>query len=104
MLPMKHPDLHPLFDRQRSAIEFWVAFPHSSAYVVLPLTTLASKYALPEGDYGMLRCYESHRVDIDAAVMRCAVIQGSGTFLMQPGDLPVARQPATELCGTAAPF
>lgn len=104
MLSMKHPDLHPLFDSQRSSIEFWVAFPYSSAYVVLPLSTLAARYALPEGDYGMLRCYESHRTDIDAAVMRCAATQSGGTFVMQPEDLPVARTPATALCGTEAPF
>lgn len=84
---MKHPDLHPLFDPKRSTIEFWVALPHTRAHVVLTRATMQSRYPVPDSDHGLLIAYESHRSEIDAAIIRLAATEGEGDWVMRPTDM-----------------
>jgi hypothetical protein len=84
---MKHPQLHPLFDQRRATIEFRVALPQASVYVVLTEATMASRFPVPEAEHGLLIAYEGHRDEIDAAVIRLAATEGAGNWVMRPTDM-----------------
>ena len=80
-------DLHPLVDTVAAAIEFRYIREGRFVRVHLLKETLAECFGVDESPYGMLKAYEQHRSEIDAAVVRRARATENDAVLLTSDDL-----------------
>lgn len=80
---MRSTDLHPFFDRSKTAIRFWMSVNGRIRDLELSRDTIAACFAVPDTQYGLITMYDANRSAIDAAVMRRAAQGGDG--LLQVG-------------------
>ncbi len=79
-------DLHPLLS-EFSTIEFRVVRGGRQVRVDVPSYAIGQRFGAIEGRYSLLRAYEAHRREIDAAVLRRAEDGGAGVVVVRPVDL-----------------
>jgi hypothetical protein len=85
---LNHPiDLHPLVDTVAASIEFRYIREGRFVRVHLLKETLAECYGVEDSPYGILKAYDEHRPEIDAAVVRRARASENDAVLLTCDDL-----------------
>lgn len=85
---LKHPiDLHPLVDTVAASIEFRYIREGRFVRVHLLKETLAECFGVEDSPYGILKAYDEHRPEIDAAVVRRARACENDAVLLTCDDL-----------------
>jgi hypothetical protein len=82
-----HKDLHAMVEPNSTAIEFRVIRRGQSVRVDVPRETLDQCFGVGGTRHGLLIVYETHRDQIDDAVMRRADSDGAGIIVVRPKDL-----------------
>lgn len=80
-------DLHPLVDTVAASIEFRYIREGRFVRVHLLKETLAECYGVEDSPYGILKAYDQHRPEIDAAVVRRARESKNDAVLLTCDDL-----------------
>ena len=97
---MRSTDLHPFFDRSKTAIRFWMSVNGRIRDLELSRDTIAACFAVPDTQYGLITMYDANRSAIDAAVMRRAARGGDGVLQVSLDDFAAVSMP--ELAELAA--
>jgi hypothetical protein len=80
-------DLHPLVDPVSASIEFRVVHKGRFVRVHLLKETMVECFGMEDTPYGLLKTYEKHRAEIDAAVMRVAQASKNDAVVLSCDDL-----------------
>ena len=80
-------DLHPFVDSRNATIEFQVIRQGRFFRVDVPRDAVNRQFGVPDGPHGLLEAYATHRVQIDAAVMRLADECNNGVTVVRSMDL-----------------
>lgn len=80
-------DLHPYIDCEAHAIKFRVVRNGQLVCVEVSRETISQRFGVPDTSHGLLRAYEAHRNEIDAAVVQRAADGGTGIVQVRPADL-----------------
>ena len=84
-------DLHAYVPSGAFAIEFRVIRKGEMVRVDVPIETIRRCFGEYKGAHELLRAYEQHRREIDAAVIRRAASGGAGVVQVRPLDLCTTR-------------
>lgn len=80
-------DLHVYVDEHVRTMEFRVFSQGRTVCVDVRGETLSICFGVPNDPHGLLKAYETHRAEIDAAVIRRAAEAGEGVVMVRPMDL-----------------